>query len=60
MLVGVGGGYIVDFTAPVAGSSSSTELLSKVEIRLSVILLFMLSVHVNALLSAVTVGCEMK
>jgi len=46
--------------APVLGSRSRTELLSKVEIKLSVELLRKLSLLVNALLRAVTIGMEIK
>ena len=46
--------------APVLGSRSSTELLSKVAIRLSVSFLRKLLLLLKDLLSAVTIGSDIK
>ena len=60
ILVGVGGGYIVDSTEPSLGRNSKMLLLSNVEIRASVSFESILLLVLNPLLRSNTRGLDMK
>ena len=60
ILVGVGGGYIVDSTEPSLGRNSKILLLSNVEISASVSFESILLLLLNPLLRSNTRGFDMK